>query len=206
MPWPTSAVSTLMIHDRVAECSDGNVETIEHIEALVMHRISLVGLGIPDEQLDGPRMCAAFQDPEKLGGYTGDENPYPLLVRFPEGVIEQLMPLREVGKHAAAWNSKAIAIAVVGDFRKHHPDPRQWNRALLLAAVLSQALDLRILGHDELGAGGSKDPAKRCPGRFWPMPAFRAQVAETVSNNRGDLGSQGSALSLLARAGATLGG
>lgn len=198
--------STLVIRDRIHECGDGRVREMHHIEALVVHRISLVGIGIPDDELDGPGMCAAFQDPRKLGGYTGNRNPYSLLVRYPEGVIEQCTPLREVTAHAAAWNSRSIGMAVVGDFRKHHPDPRQWDRALLLAAAVSQALNLRIVGHTELGSSGTHDPTKQCPGRLWPMSAFRAQVAGLISRNRGDLGTIAAALSLLASAGAILGG
>jgi hypothetical protein len=196
-----------MIRDRTEECRDRSYQAIDpaRLAALVIHRISLEALGIPDEHLDGPAMCAAFQDPRKVGGYTGNENPYAALVRCPEGVIDQCTPLLEVGKHAAAWNERAIGVAVAGDFRKRQPHDRQWHNAVLLAAVLSQAFDLRIVGHDEL-AGGSRDPDKRCPGPLWPMDRFRVQVREVIKNNRGDLGTQSAAQSLLARAGAIYGG
>lgn len=205
--WQTGPRSTLVVRDRINECSDGNVRFHQPgaIELTTMHRISLTGLRIPDDELDGPVMCAAFQDPKKLGGYTGDENPYPFLVRAPEGMIEQLTPLREITAHARAWNSRAVAIAVVGNFNFHEPDRRQWDAAVLLAAAISQALGVPICGHDEL-EGASRDPAKRCPGRLWRMSMFRADVAQLIKNNRGDLGTADAATSLLARAGVTFGG
>lgn len=197
----------LMIRDRTRECSDRRVRILQRVDAIVIHRISLEDLDIPDAHLDGPRMCAAFQDPAKLGGYTGRENPYALLVRHPEGMIEQCTPLKEVGAHAKAWNKKAIGVAVVGDFRKLAPTSNQWHGTALLAATLSQSFGgVPVLGHTELGPRATRDQSKRCPGALWPMDEFRRRVVEIIRNNRGDLGDQHTALSLLARAGAILGG
>lgn len=199
--------STLMIRDRTRECGDGRV-TInprDQLRYLVIHRISLTALGIDDRDLDVVTMCKAFQDPRKVGGYTGNQNPYALLVRNPEGFIEQATPLLERGAHAAAWNPQTIGIAIAGDFRNKRPDPRQWHRAVLLAAAISQAFSVGVVGHDEL-PGGSRDRDKRCPGRYWPMILFRSEIKDLIAHNGGDLGTKAAAMSLLARSGAVLGG
>jgi hypothetical protein len=196
-----------MIRDRTAECRDRKLHLLspEQIRYIAIHRIHLRVLGIEDDDLDGPTMCRAFQTVPELIEATGGQNPYAFLGRAREGVIDQCTPILEMGAHAAVWNDDAVGIAVVGDWRDEGPTSGQWHNTKLLAGALSQALSARIVGHDEL-PGGSKDPDKACPGRRWPMDAFRADVAELVRNNRGDLGLPGAAKSLLARAGAVFGG
>lgn len=203
----TAAPSTLSIRDRTAECSDRECKLLSYsaVRVIAIHRLHLRGVDIADDHLDAPTMCREFQANPKLSRYTGKQNPYALLIRAREGMIEQCTPLLEMGAHAGVWNDDAIGIAVVGDFRTEHPTSQQWHRAMLLAATLSQAFEARILGHDEL-AGGSRDKAKECPGRLFPMPAFRAQIRDLIRNNRGDLGTPAAAHNLLARAGARYGG
>lgn len=86
------------------------------------------------------------------------------------GTTEQALPLTTKAPHAAKWNRAAIGIGVIGDFRFNEPTLTQIASLTVLCARLQDRLGrkLRILGHTAV-KGGSHDPGKVCPGKFFPL-------------------------------------
>lgn len=153
------------------------------IEGITLHRIGDT-LG-----KDGHEISQAFSNREKYqaGWYTGGRVPYTFLV-LPDGGIDQMLPLWDVGPHALRWSSKSIGVACLGDFRKHEPTPAQWISAceLVAAIYLWVSGGAWIKGHDEL-SGGSSDPDKQCPGKYWDMGDFRRDTFRLVSDMESNL-------------------
>jgi hypothetical protein len=187
--WPALAVvipMMRMIDIDVRDCIDttrASRERHEDIEGITIHRIGDT-LG-----KDGYEITRAFRNREKYqaGWYTGGRVPYTFLI-LPDGAIDQMLPLWDVGPHALRWSSKSIGIACLGDFRKHEPTPAQWISACELSAALYLWINggAWIKGHDEL-QGGSSDPTKSCPGARWSMQNFRRDTFELVNDMEANL-------------------
>jgi len=166
---------------------------LERVTVAAWHRLSFAGdrptdrypdvRPIPDEQLDGMLLAARFRDdrPRRPGAYTGGQLPYHLVIRT-DGVVDQLVELGDTAMHATRWNSAAVGIAVVGDFRRHSPTPAQWETAAALCAILTAWGIERHEGHSDLD-GGSADPSKVCPGphfdldRLWDQAQTHSALA-----------------------------
>lgn len=117
---------------------------------------------------------------------------YPLAV-LADGTVEQGRPLSHCTPHSKRRNASGLAVVIVGNADLVPPTKEQWESAVELVAMLCRELardvsytmscdesgHLCVEGHDEV-PGGSSDPGKRCPGRFWPMREFRTQVASKI--------------------------
>ncbi|RMG10979.1 MAG: N-acetylmuramoyl-L-alanine amidase [Deltaproteobacteria bacterium] len=115
--------------------------------------------------------------------------PYALYVH--RGVLYQLAPLTWVTPHAKAWNERAVALAVAGDFRRAPIPPEDWRALVSGTAAVCQAFGWdpeerfgeaklpRIAGHTEL-PGGTADPEKSCPGAGLDLPRLRAACRELL--------------------------
>lgn len=147
------------------------------IRAVVIHRIQ-VSLEASDFD-DSPAEIARFFREHPLGrSATGGDMPYPVLID-PDGRVLQTVPLRYITPHARHLNPTSIGLACIGDFRAT-PMASQQQQSLVnvcTAAVRAFALDAQaVVGHDELGGSGTRDPDKECPGRHVSMDALREAV------------------------------
>lgn len=165
--------STYDIKITNAIIDDGRIRKrdLMNIDRIIIHRIDL---GTTAEEI-GNRFTT---DPELIKILGGDM-PYSMIVRA-SGLIEQTLPISEVGPHAVRWNVPGIGIGMVGDFRRYNPSDEQWVSAVKLCTVISQWLKKpdAIFGHDEL-PDATKSPGKQCPGSQWNMDKFREAVMMT---------------------------
>lgn len=168
----------MRVFDKRDECERASGETIEHEsrELIVLHRFG--GDALPGVECAADIARWYRENPE----WTGGRMPYHFVVHA-TGYVEQALGLREKGAHARRYNKAGIGVAAIGDFRVLPPSPQQWRAAAVTVAGLLEFFGLDpftgVRGHDEL-LGGSRDPGKRCPGRFWHMGEFRAECADEV--------------------------
>lgn len=149
------------------------------------------------EQHSAREICERFVSDPKIARYTGGELPYPFLVDA-GGVVTQALTIGDIGKHAAVWNSEALGVGIIGDFRKHGILHRQLDSVIELCAELCAAhgiqplrtisVDLRngktatafgVSGHDEL-PGATHSPDKQCPGKYIGMNNLRFSIGEEM--------------------------
>jgi hypothetical protein len=188
----------MIIRNCIGLCQDPRRREIppERYTVTAVHRISFANdrptdwfpdvEPIPDDELTGPLMASRFLDTRQVGhfdhhwadrpgSYSGGETPYHLLVRT-DGTIDQCLEIGDMGSHARRWNTSALGVAVVGDFRSHPPTAKQWDSLVDICALLL-SWGCCVRGHDEmLGAG---NPDKRCPGRHLDMAQLRESVTES---------------------------
>ena len=152
---------------------------------LVIHRLTVIPSGYPDT-LDGIKRFF-------LETY-GWRNVYHFLV-WPDRV-EQWASLDVRGSHAAPHNTGSWGIAIIGDWRSSSPCAMQWDRAVDVAARLHWMDSTwphtwlyrngyayrRCSGHGELPG-----ITKNCPGGFFSMGQFRADVRISLVELRRNL-------------------
>ena len=86
----------------------------------------------------------------------------------------------DVGAHAGRWNTRALGIAVVGDFRTSRQKPTKPAVVAVINlcawAVERFGLDAEsVRGHSEL-PGATQHPKKVCPGPNFPLETVRAAL------------------------------
>jgi len=161
----------------IALCRDGVRLSHRHLIALVIHRLSLARRTpenpdpVPDHLLTGEDTIRAFKD-RRMG--TGGRPPYHGLIRLDnEATLDQVLRLGVRGSHAGdtrpeplqrGYNWRTLAIAVAGNSDERPITPAQYAR---LVQVVTELLPLgrELVGHTDLPFA-SKDPDKRCPGRY----------------------------------------
>lgn len=115
-------------------------------------------------------------------GLTGGESPYHFVIDYCKTF--QCLSLKDCGVHARRWNTKAIAIAVRGDFNHEHPNAYQKYAVDLLSASLCRYIGaVDVWGHTELPEA-TKDPMKRCPGPYMYMNNRRIAVRQLWDENK----------------------
>lgn len=147
---------------------------LEKISKLVVHRI---GASVGRSGLE---VSDAFRDTSKYapGSYTGGQLAYHFIIRE-DGTVDQCLRLRDVGLHAAKFNTCSIGIALVAThetFTKYAPTPEQWESLISLCRLLA-APGVTIHGHTELGRDATSDPTKDCPGPMVDLDTLRSEVA-----------------------------
>ena len=174
-----------MVLNRITECAAPNKRKPDllHVRYLVIHRISLAKKidanpdPIKDDDLDAAALARVFRNKE-MG--TGGWVPYHLILNA-NGRCEQTMPLSCVGAHAKGYNSQSIAIAAIGDFRKHEPpitQMRPLSRECARLVMINRGLT--IGGHTRDFPGSSADEDKVCPGPFLSIPKLVQKVTERL--------------------------
>lgn len=186
-----------MIHDIRADVNDGRSEDRKEPPRLVVvHRIWFDFWPL-DKEVNAIEIYQEFLFNEEVAKVTGGELPYSVLVDR-NGECWQGLSVNDVGKHAKRWNTPAIGVGVIGDFRQQSPTRAQYTAladflAELLPSigrmphewVLERGQNVQALsGHDEL-PDGSSDPNKKCPGRFLPMAQLRDDVARIIQAQAG---------------------
>lgn len=154
--------------NRINECHNLNGRALPRNDVvyLVIHHCSLARKTlsnprpIPDELLTGPELARIFRGNPGLG--TARRTPYHIFITYPDGIIEQILPLCLRGAHALAHNNKSWGICTGGEgglLTERQRGSLVWVcRALYLLNG-----ERAIIGHDEL-IGGKRDPNKVCPG------------------------------------------
>lgn len=97
----------------------------------------------------------------------------------PSGRLVVVHDLSVKGSHAGKWNTKALGLAWIGDFRVKAPTGIQRLVGLQTNQWFCERFERGIgacVGHDEL-RDGSAHPSKRCPGDLLDMDAFREDLA-----------------------------
>lgn len=151
----------LVVANRIPDCllpKERRPLDTDAIRYLVVHRVSLAAVGIPDLELDGPKLVAWQRTQPGL-----TRGCYHLLIK-PGGEVEQMLPLSQRGAHSVGYNSRSIAVAIVGDFRDHVPETAQFASLIKVGEAL-MPLCREMVAHSDL-PGGSRDPKKVCPGRI----------------------------------------
>lgn len=173
----------MLVRNRIAACDDGKPHSraLKDIDRVVVHRIDRE-LG-----LDAVAIARSFRDRSSMysaGMYTNGEMPYTFVI-CEDGAVDQSLELSDAGPHARKWNTPAVGIAVIGDFREHVPKAAQWVNLVELSVELLRWLGLSstgLYGHDEL-PGGSVDPLKKCPGKHLDMHALRLETQKVMSRH-----------------------
>ena len=195
------------IVDITKECDDEqpHERAVWGCDVIAVHRIFFNDLDLAtmiaryeSESFDGRKsmtisIARRLVDDPKITA-TGHELAYTFLVD-PVGTWWQCLPLSDTGRHARRWNQQAVGVGVIGDFRKSKPPDAQLHS--LVDGVVDLCMALKIdpqgqvkgseftpclAGHDEL-PGGSKDPDKKCPGRYLPMEILRSDVDDITAGN-----------------------
>jgi N-acetyl-anhydromuramyl-L-alanine amidase AmpD len=161
-------------YDRTTECYQGGAKPLLSPTLLVVHRISLAAIEVPDELLDGPTLARKFRTHFELRPVTGGLVPYHFLVRW-DGLVEQLLPLEVCGAHAKEANAKSWAVAVVGTTAANEA---QQAGLLRVCRWLLGKRPLEIVGHTDI-EGASSDPDKRCPWPVVDVEGLRARVLKS---------------------------
>lgn len=145
-----------------------------------------------DEEHTPVEICRRFIDDPDIAKYTRGELAYTIMIDA-VGRRWQILELSDIGQHASVWNTPALGIGVIGDFRKRPPTRAQMIALIDLCSDLCPALGIdpmgksshrgleapSLAGHDELPRG-SKDATKRCPGNLLPMDQLRWDVAAMI--------------------------
>jgi hypothetical protein len=164
----------VQVEDLIDELYDGRdrVRSLENITTIIVHRIG------EEVGVDAREISLAFRSGAPSCATWG-ENPYHFLV-WPDGKIQQIVPLDDASPHARRFNHVAIGIGTVGDFRKHKPTPQQAiELAGLCATLCAWRPSLGIEGHTDTGLTGStSDPFKSCPGKHLSIDKLRELTAK----------------------------
>lgn len=186
----------LTIEDIISQVADGKSDLLDltALKNIAVHRTGKdlkSGIDLGDTAFE---VCEHFtgrnsQYPE-VAKATGSEVPYGFMIGGNlgdpayDGVIWQCLQLSDAGRHARRWNDVAIGVAVIADPRVRPCSSKQMQSLIDLLTLLSMAIRREpygIKGHDEL-KGGSKDPAKQCPGPLLPMAVLREDVMAARSD------------------------
>jgi N-acetyl-anhydromuramyl-L-alanine amidase AmpD len=123
--------------------------------------------------------------------YEVDPDSYHYTVRR-DGLVEARNEEHLKDKSCRNFNSVAVSVAAQGCFlnapriKYRDPDPFQWQEAVRLVAALCQRYPgAKVVGHSQLGPGGTfyvekLRPEVSCPGPRWNMDKFRADVADEL--------------------------
>lgn len=173
----------MVIQDKIADCAPylGRIShrSLRQIAHITIHRVDPImmsdALGMP---LSNDIVGVAKGDAhlKEVGGLA-----YTFCV-LPDGTIQIGRPLSHCTPHALGRNASGCGVAMLGNFDLYKPAKAQWDAAVELVAHLCRELPLepsKVEGHDEIN-GGSHDTNKRCPGSFWPMSSFRADVIQQL--------------------------
>lgn len=162
--------------NRVGECYDGKGKPILFIDLafVVIHRLSLAHKTeenpnpVPDASLDAMDIVEIFKN---HGMGTGGRPPYHIIIRRdPLGTIEQILPIMVQGAHAIGYNSRSIAVAVIGNSDERPPTSEQHAGLVKVCQTLCRLNHgLQLVGHTDLPGAPSGDPSKKCPGQYLPL-------------------------------------
>jgi len=179
----------------IEESDDGKSRRLRAPEKVVIHRIGpklncnsheceyceSADAIANSEHCFGLHVSKWFQHHPRIG-MTGGESPYHFVIDYSKTF--QCLNLKDCGVHARRWNTKALAIAVRGDFNHEHPTAYQKYAVDLLSASLCRFLGaVDVWGHTELPEA-TKDPMKRCPGAYMYMGNRRIAVRQLWDENR----------------------
>jgi len=142
------------------------------IDTVIIHRF---GPKIPkwEDLHTAADIARAFAHHPELAQAFG-RMPYHFVV-WPDGRVEQGVPVRFQTPHAYRWNNRAIGVAVVGDFRTEQATPEAFRSTVELSQALCSSYQARCGGHDEFPKA-SKDSNKVCPGPGMRMHEFMELV------------------------------
>lgn len=154
----------MQIVSRVSQCYSPDMprRIKADIDTVMFHRIGPCLR--PGQRLTGAADIAAWfhENPETIGS---PHMPYTFVITD-AGVIEQALPILVKSPHAAAWNKRAVGIAVIGDFRNAQPPDAQKQACVYLLRRIMYTIGrpLKVVGHTSV-PGATTDPDKICPGK-----------------------------------------
>lgn len=203
---------SLQVFNEIEICKDGKQEERNSVPSgITIHRVGKdlrnnISLGDHATEISAHFTGKIDTYPE-VSRATGGQNPYTFMVGgewadgFYDGYVWQVLPVKEIGRHARIWSRPTIGIAMIGDFRERGPTRMQWISAVRLVGELCQVFALNpagrdrdgyvLAGHDER-QNGSSDPRKECPGGLWDMGDFRSDVRDWIQGTAAiRLGSAG---------------
>lgn len=158
-----------------------------NIDTVMLHRIGPT-LG-PAPAGSAVEIAAWFREhPEVLGTTM---MPYTFVIP-PDGKTEQAVWVSMRTPHGRSWNTRAIGVALVGDFRRQPPTDQQVDAAAALVIRLQDALrhPLAVYGHTmwhPLPHQTTTTPGKDCPGKHFEA-AYREILAQVKACGQVHLG------------------
>jgi hypothetical protein len=172
-----------LVQDRIAECLGDKAPrtALADKRRVVIHRVSFDVRTddnpdpIDNELLDAAEIARRDARIKGIGRMA-----YTVVIRT-DALIEQALPLSAVGAHAIGANRDGIGVALVGDFRRDKLPAAQAINAVRLCSLLCMLNGgLELVAPDRV-PGGSSDPSKQCPGRYFEVVRFAAQVAANMA-------------------------
>lgn len=180
------------IESRIAEiglAELGSRRRLTQIDSVMLHRIGPDLNGAP--ATNAMEVSAWFRaHPEVLGTTM---MPYTFIITR-AGVIEQSVWLATRTPHALRWNTRAVGVGLIGDFRKQRPASEQIDAAAALIIRLQDGLrrPLAIYGHTmwhpSSPAETTTTPGKACPGKHFEE-AYREILRQVKEVGQVHLGS-----------------
>jgi hypothetical protein len=87
----------------------------------------------------------------------------------------------ENGAHCPDWgmNRTGFGVCVVGNFDNAKPSPEVWGATLKFTKWIMREYGIRVqevVGHGEAQRFAHNQHPRSCPGRFWDMEQFRADL------------------------------
>lgn len=189
----------------IGECDDGKPGDRDpaQLKRIGVHRVGRdmrYGIKLGDT---APEICAHFTGKNRefpeVAKTTGKENAYTFMIGGDlgdpqwNGVVWQVLPVYDIGKHARRWSEICLGIGLIADPRIKPCSRKQRDALIDLCVELCQMLHIDpaktdakgvpyLAGHDEL-PGGSRDLDKACPGDLLIMNELRRDVASTISDS-----------------------
>ncbi|ABB15012.1 peptidoglycan recognition protein family protein [Carboxydothermus hydrogenoformans] len=92
------------------------------------------------------------------------------------GIIYAGRPLNVIGAHALGLNDESIGICFSGNFEEEKPTSEQINSGKLLVSWLKYKIfnKPKVIGHKEVASLRPTATKTACPGRNFPLDAFKS--------------------------------
>jgi len=169
----------LSITNCIAATGDRNPvrRGVEDIDTVMLHRIEAKNAGIIADS--AAEIAEFFRNNRAVIG--SPYMPYPLVVTR-AGVCEQALDLQTSSPHAWQWNTRALGVAVVGDFRYEEPTLEQAACLNLLMPLLVQAfteVSDGLVGHTEMPKA-TRWTNHDCPGLHLNPMSLRTLTAANI--------------------------
>lgn len=108
---------------------------------------------------------------------------YPVIIEAVDNkmVLNWGRPLDMVGAHAGykEFNENYIGVCAIGNFDQQPVPPDVWTFAQMVSRTLMDIYPIpleKVIGHREVYDKMGVKRQKECPGRYWDMDKFRAEL------------------------------
>lgn len=110
--------------------------------------------------------------------YHVEQNGWPAIgyhyVIYPDGKVEQTLPLETIGAHDGGENSDSVGVVFVGNFDKTEPTQQALDSFHMLFRIIEETTGkrLRLEGHKD-----NEVVPTNCPGKNFPLEELKAKLS-----------------------------